>query len=195
MRTTSEVVCFGCGKKFLKPDSEIKRSKSGRHFCDLKCVGKVAPANLPQIPKGGEMPKHLKADNRRDAFSPFRFLLRTAKMHSIDKNNECSITVEELKCLWEQQQGKCPYTGWELELPKNTKHNRELKWSLRKASLDRKNPNKGYVPGNVQFVAMIANFAKNRWSDTQLLEFATAMVRNFSPKPLLHNAEPTCNIA
>ena len=35
--TRSQVKCSNCSKLFLKPLSEIKRSKTGRHFCSRSC--------------------------------------------------------------------------------------------------------------------------------------------------------------
>lgn len=47
-----------------------------------------------------------------------------------------------------------------------------------RASLDRINSSKGYVKGNNQFVALIAQFAKNEWTDSVLENFVDAFVNN-----------------
>lgn len=47
--------------------------------------------------------------------------------------------------------------------------------SIKRASLDRKDPARGYVPDNVQFVCLIANYAKNAFSDEELVLFCKAV--------------------
>ena len=47
-----------------------------------------------------------------------------------------------------------------------------------KASVDRIDNHKGYVPGNIQFVCMIANFAKNVFSESDLLMFCSAVAKH-----------------
>lgn len=49
-----------------------------------------------------------------------------------------------------------------------------------RASLDRKDSSKGYTPDNIQFVSMMANYAKNRWNDKELFEFCSAVNSNRS---------------
>lgn len=79
-----------------------------------------------------------------------------------------------MKSLWEKQNGICPYTGWKLELPRTTTGFLDNQ-SSKRASVDRINISKGYVEGNIQFVSVIANFAKNTFSDDQLIEFCKAV--------------------
>lgn len=178
MRTTSEVVCFGCGKKFLKPDSEIKRSKTDRHFCGLKCTGSIVTDNLPPPLPKGVLPPQLRPNNRLDEFSPFRYVFRTARRRAKELKREFTVSLRDLKDRWEKQKGVCPYTGWDLLLPESTHKTLSTKKIPRRASLDRIKSSEGYVPGNIQFVAMIANYAKNEWEDTHLLEFAHAVADN-----------------
>jgi len=47
-----------------------------------------------------------------------------------------------------------------------------------RASLDRIDSSKGYVKGNIQFVSLIVQYAKNEWCDFVLMDFAKAMVAN-----------------
>ena len=46
------------------------------------------------------------------------------------------------------------------------------------ASLDRIDSSLGYIPGNVQFVSVIANYAKRDFQEEELFEFCEAVVRN-----------------
>lgn len=86
------------------------------------------------------------------------------------------LTPEYLKALWEEQGGACPFTGWLLELPKDTYGFSEH--SPRNASLDRVDNSKGYVQGNVRFIALMANIARCDFSDTEVVDFCRAVVEN-----------------
>lgn len=106
------------------------------------------------------------AGNKRDEFSPFRNFITKCKT----RKKEYNIDVKYLKELWENQNGICPYTGIKMELSQTTdsKHTNN---SLKKASLDRIDSTKGYVKGNVEFVCLFINFAKNGYSKTQVISF------------------------
>lgn len=47
-----------------------------------------------------------------------------------------------------------------------------------RASLDRIDNSNGYLQGNVRFVSKIANYARNEYSDDDLLEFCNAVVNH-----------------
>jgi hypothetical protein len=111
-----------------------------------------------------------------DECFPFRPYLKLAKQNAKAKGKECTIAVQYLKDLWEKQGGCCPYAGWELD-----NHSTSSEWvnynlHPRRASLDRIDSSLGYVPGNVQFVSLIANYAKNSFSERELLNFCKAVV-------------------
>lgn len=48
---------------------------------------------------------------------PFRYFQR----HIIKKQGNCPVSLKELQELWDEQDGKCPYTGLSLILPYGTK--------------------------------------------------------------------------
>jgi hypothetical protein len=167
-----------CGKEFIKLLTEFKRSeKLGRkHFCSLKCFAQAnGLRNFKD--KINRSTDHLKKGSDRDQFSPFRQHLKLIKKSSKQRNKEYSVTLKELKQLWEQQQGICPYTGWELELfPCTTDYERK-NLTTRRASVDRKDSSKGYTLDNIQFIAVIANLAKNAFTETELMEFCEQVTR------------------
>ena len=73
---------------------------------------------------------------------------------------EFNLTVEYIQSLLEKQNYRCALSGIELDhkLGKN---------SLRVASIDRKNSNRGYVKGNVQIVLNCLNKAKGESTDKE----------------------------
>jgi hypothetical protein len=111
---------------FQKLLSEYNRAtkKGLRHFCNRSCSSKTAAKE--NVEKGIFVPRpeNLKRGRERDEFTPFRWFLARAKTRSLDtcgrKPKENNLTLEYLKQLWESQNGICPFTGWQLELPKWT---------------------------------------------------------------------------
>lgn len=68
------------------------------------------------------------------------------------------------------QEGKCRYLGIPLILP-YTNYSHDKSNPIYVASLDRIDSSKGYIPGNIQFISMLLNFAKNKFEEKIILEF------------------------
>lgn len=113
--------------------------------------------------------------NKRDEYSPFRQHLRLARRRVKTHGRECNITLEYLKQLWEKQGGRCPYTGWKLYNLATTSDWENNILHPKTASLDRIDSCKGYVFGNVQFVSLMANYAKRDFLEADLLRFCAAV--------------------
>lgn len=79
--------------------------------------------------------------------------LSNVKRGAKKRNISCEITIDDLDKLWLQQDGKCVYTGKQLELG-------------RTASLDRINSSIGYKSNNIQFVDKMINTMK--WDFTEI---------------------------
>lgn len=170
-----DLICPECGLAFKRQVNEYNRgNKRGRkHYCSAKCACKYNIENIPAdkryhpenlVPSGWQL----------DNLSPFRYMFRVMKRHAAESNKEFSLELHDLREQWNKQQGVCPYTGWSLILPRTTGHSPPK--TPDKASVDRIRSDVGYVKGNIQFVAMIAQFAKHDWDDSVLLEFGRALV-------------------
>jgi hypothetical protein len=68
----------------------------------------------------------------------------------------------------------------------------ETKFNPWAPSIDRKDPFRGYVKDNVQFVCVAYNLAKNQFSEAVLLRLARAIVDR-NPQPVIQ--EPSCAIS
>lgn len=183
-RLCLEEICPNCGKKFLKPASEIKRNlKLGRkNFCSISCAVQYRENNNPLTERQKEnrknfvknntgLPEDLNPSHKRiDEFSKFKETFRRAKMHAKQSKNqkEFTITLQDLKDQWEKQEGKCIYTNIKLELPIQKKNVPSI---TKQASLDRIDSSKGYIPGNIQFVCSCINMLKNNLSDLEIKRF------------------------
>ncbi len=170
-----------CGQEFSKTLGEFNRSqKLGRpHFCSLKCH-----AQYRGLGKGkfNRSTSHLKDIIRRDVFSPFRYHLKVMKKSSKRRKHECCVTLADLKFFWEKQNGICPYTGWNLVLFPCTTDYQSATLTINRASVDRIDSAKGYTIDNIQFVAVIANYAKMAFTEEDLISFCynVARYRNLS---------------
>lgn len=114
---------------------------------------------------------------RLDKYSPFKYHANKARSRSKQKGYQTDLTTEYLKQLWENQNGICPYTGIKMEISR-TSQDEDIKKTPTKASLDRIDPNIGYVQGNVEFVCYCINVAKNNFTKQQMLDFINLIKYN-----------------
>lgn len=174
MEKTILIVCANCKKEYKKSLKEYKRQiKKGnnRFFCNSSCAAIKISTEIKR--KGN--PQYLVPDNRRDKFSSFRWFVNRAKYRSKSlQRYDSNISVEYLKDIWDLQNGICPFTGWELILPNNSSYPWKDK-NPANASLDRIDNSKGYIEGNVRFIAFMANIARQSFTDEQLIAFCKAV--------------------
>lgn len=175
---TVTLVCDVCGKEFEKPKKEYnRRIRLGKteFFCGASCSGK-RPSQVEHLRKLERKFPIWEEINRYkgDIFSPYREIFRRLFITRRVKK-EVNIDLPYLKKLWEDQNGTCPFTNWKLELPYQGKG---YKLSNKTASLDRIDNRYGYIEGNVRFVSVMYNFARNKFSDEEVIEFAKAISKN-----------------
>lgn len=148
-----KVQCCICGHDFEKTVSEFNRAnrEGWRHCCGRSCVGRSVDSKIRSANSG-----HLPHDNRKDDLTPFRWFIHTSRTKRNNKQRkESNITAAYLKELWDEQKGVCPYTGWQLILPITSSRGWKSKQEkYKRASLDRIDPSKGYVEGNVRFISL-----------------------------------------
>lgn len=87
---------------------------------------------------------------RKKFHFPFSTFLESLKGRCKKKNIQCTVTVEYLQSIWHP---RCPITNMELVW----EHDPENDAS---AELDRFNPLKGYIDGNVSWISRRANMLK-----------------------------------
>jgi hypothetical protein len=81
-------------------------------------------------------------------------------------------------------EGKCPLTGRDFDLSTNKGRN-----NPNAPSVDRIDPNGGYVQSNCRVIVKIANLAKNIFSDEVLMSFATDLLSTISSQALVKASE------
>lgn len=175
-----ELICAICGDPFQKESREYRRQiKSGRSyfFCNLSC--QAVDRNRKNPPKGNIQNLGLKRrrGNSCDLYTPYRWFLRIP-LKRRGKNGGSDLTLSFLRDLWAQQKGICPLTGWNLRRPLTSNGwTADNPFHIDSASLDRIDNTKGYLQGNVRFVAVIANYARNVFTDADVVKFASAVVQ------------------
>lgn len=161
---TENVTCENCGNTFEKVSKEVTRSiKLGRpQYCSKSC-SKSTESNLNHLTsiRTGDV-SHLNAGNRRDEFTGFREHIRRIKY----RNKEVDLTLQDLKDVFDSQNGICPYSKVKLEpVPKHGKSN-----PIYTMSLDRKDSSIGYTKDNIQFISISMNHLKNSMTELQMQE-------------------------
>lgn len=164
--------CDGCGCEFLKESKEVNRRRKKNLDCKFYCSVECYKANGDRKSNLGEhlgVPKleNLKVGSKPDPFSPFRYFMRKAK----SRKHPTDIDLSYLRDVWEEQGGVCPLSGLKMQLHKTGKDWEGDTNNPWKPSLDRIDPDRGYVVGNIRFVTYIANMCKKRWSDDVVVEF------------------------
>ena len=158
-----QLICKTCSKSFERSLSQYTyQTKKGREsFCSKSCGTTYNNTQYPRTYSANNpryiIPSHVRG-NKRDEFTGFReFICRIKKRAKDNTKFECKITIHDLKSVWDNQKGICPYTGLALELPTHKPFNNKLA----KASLDRIDSSKGYAADNIQFMSAYINFMKN----------------------------------
>ena len=172
------LICRECKREFFKEKREYdRRVRIGKaeFYCSISCKSKAQIRLTPPKTTATSIERIKKhCANKRDQYTPFRWFVLRAQYRSKKKGWSCNLTTLYLKLLWEDQKGICPFTGWKLILPNNT----QKAWENNKAenaSLDRIDNSKGYVEGNVRYVSIMANLARQSFSDKEVLDFCKAV--------------------
>ena len=177
MKTIISVDCTYCGKKVTKLASEVKRRKKvgkDKFYCNNNCAGKHKAIYVSPYKDHFKTQKYIR---KPDHFASFRWYIKNAIKNSKKRNQIYDIDLEYLSQLWENQNGICPFTKQKLSLRTHSKHEKALPYS---ASLDRIDNHKGYIKGNVRFVSLIFNYARNTFSDEQVIDFCLHTVQGLN---------------
>jgi len=91
-------------------------------------------------------------------------LLNTAKNRANKNNLKFNLDIDYLRTLWLNQNGLCYYTDQPMKWAKQ-------KVSFYSPSLDKLDPSKGYVKGNVAFCLFAINSFKQELTSKEFLSF------------------------
>lgn len=173
---TITCICNYCGIPYEKQKGEYNRKirKGTPFYCSYSCGGKVVTEKRDSNNKSEETITRLRklhsVNLSKIELSEFRALLGRAKGSAKKRGIDFTITIEDLVCLWQEQKGKCNYLNVDLILPLRTNDYLKDKSPIYSASLDRIDSGLGYIPGNIQFVSRLLNFAKNSYDSAVVWE-------------------------
>jgi hypothetical protein len=149
-----------CRRPFSIPIGRFNPQPQGHKFC---CSPRCAQLRINDE-------KYCQGETNE--LITFTIMIERALQHQRGLDLNCNLTPQYLKKVWDTQDSICPYTGWKLILPRGNGRSRK---TMAKASLDRIDSSKGYVIGNVQFVALAANLAKSTFTHNDMVEFCKAI--------------------
>lgn len=177
-----ELMCEECGESFLRERGEHNRNlkKKRRVFCSLACTGKGVENNLgTRLSRGNS--QYLLRGRKLDQYSPFRAFHKMVRArHKKFGYEPTDITLEFLKELWDNQDGRCPITGWKMVLPPTTTDYAKMVLEPKTASLDRIVPGKPYTKNNVRFVCYMGNVCRHTFTDEDVRMFAEAVINKIA---------------
>jgi hypothetical protein len=140
-----ELICQCCKNTFLRNladyNYKIKHGKT-KFYCSGKCRNTLY---------------------KLDELSPYKNLHWMAKRGAKKRKIEFTITINDIKELWEKQKGLCAYTHIPITLHKKEKH------TIYSASLDRIDSSKGYHKDNIELVCLFINYGKNGFEKKDVL--------------------------
>lgn len=171
--------CPICFVEFSKPLKEYNRQRNKRSdypfYCSRRCTGKAHHSHLQEyiFEKGNRFQKEgcEKAALVNTKYTPedrpyYSYLSRCNK-----RLHDCTVTVDYLKQLWDTQNGRCAISN--IPIAHASKDRMVM------ASLDRKDSTKGYIEGNVQYVAYAINLAKNNFPDEDAHRLMSLICENY----------------
>lgn len=103
-------------------------------------------------------------------------MFQNTRTRSKKKKLLFDIDLEFLKYLYNKQNGKCALSG--IEMTYYFGYGR----SPKNVSIDKINPSKGYVKTNVRLVCSHVNMMKSYLTDSELVEFCKAIIKECNEK-------------
>lgn len=144
------VRCLSCEQLIECQSFHVMENTKGCKSCYGKKMGSINSAHW----KGG---KYISG-----------YFIAVAKIQAKNRHRGWNLSIEYLDKLWEKQNGKCIYTGWDINIGSNE--------CEQTASLDRIDSNKDYIENNVQFVHKYINLMKWNHSEENFINLCKAVV-------------------
>lgn len=114
--------------------------------------------------------KHIENNRRFRENNPRNRLIYSTKQSARLKNLDHNITIEDLTTP-----EYCPLLNIKIDYTAGTGK------TMLKPSVDRIDPTKGYVKGNVEVISSLANTMKCKATPEQLVFFAKELLKRYAP--------------
>jgi hypothetical protein len=149
-----------CGNIVKRREDHLKMLLKESRTISCGCKAKIAP-------KGSKSQKWRGVGKLSGHY--FCLIQKRCK----NKNLELGITIEDAWNLFLEQNEKCALSGIELTMAESRRTDEEMT-----ASLDRKDSEKGYIKGNVQWVHKDINLMKNILTQDRFIELCRLVTKN-----------------
>jgi len=168
---------FGLNRPAIKDSTNFHASVTNQYSKECKKCKAVAAKkwrkNNPGYKGTGKITKYPEED--RLLVSAIRDRISTARQNTKrNPDKPFNLTTEYMYTLLKNQKNKCKLTNITLAIEKNTPVT---------LSIDKKEPNKGYIIGNVQWVCWAANRAKGDLSMNDFIGLCKAVLRTCNDYP------------
>lgn len=154
--------CSKCKQEKQFVEFSVRKTKSGYdHYCKLCRV----EAGRKYRAENKDKANKSSATSRKKMHWSMR-LIRTSKSSANARNLEHELTDEDVKLLWELQNGCCYWLGVPLSEDAELPDRHPLK-----PSLDRLDNSKGYIKDNVVITSTFANLGRSNTTVEDFSEF------------------------
>lgn len=179
-------LCTDCRKIKRRIDLHPERPSEGEKCC-AKCkkTFEVANFSADKYSKDGLQSVCRKCQCVKTAVTQSKFssfikkILNDANQRSKKKNIQFDITKENIETLYEKQKGLCALSGTKMTY--NAINDRQEGdchiLNPDNISIDRIDPNQGYVKNNIQLVCAIVNRIKFEMTECELFDFCCQVIQ------------------
>lgn len=161
--------CYKCGEKEL-----TEFYNTNKVLCK-KCISDNNANNYINLPENKKIDKLIKQKTWQTN-NIIKVRVLAAKHRAKRKNLDFDIDEEYIKIKLIEQNYKCKYTNVDLELTIGSDDNNMNPNTL---SIDRINPNLGYIKNNIALVSAIVNSMKNDLTESSFLDVINLIQKNF----------------
>lgn len=163
-----KLLCHRCGEykdeTEFTPNGNRNRPRNGR-----KSICRVCDSSWQK-----EHNRNLPDEQKLDKCLRWRWL--SARDRSKSHNIDFSLSLDDIKNLWFEQNGTCALSG--IKMTYELQNGR----TPTNVSIDKIDRTKGYVTGNVQLVCMACNQMKSDLSEDEMYQFCKKIVEHYENK-------------
>ncbi len=167
-----KVTCLECGH--VCDIRRAERNRGNGKFCSRSCS--VSHQNRTTRNTGKTMYTYREKKARYGRSFMLGQIASRIKERSRKYGIKCAVTVGLVREMWNKQNGRCWYTNRPMTVGVSTRK----KIDLDQVSVDRINPNRGYVKGNIVLCCFWVNTAKGSWTLRDLLIRVVELVKRAS---------------
>lgn len=144
-------------KQMTPEQKELAREYKQKYRDNNKSI--INQKNLDSYKENPEIQTNRQVKSANN--NPERTLLKGAKYSALRRGLEFNLELEDIVIP-----DVCPYLGYSLKVIRGVGYRQEA------PSVDRIDPTKGYVKGNIKIISKKANLMKNNASREELVNFA-----------------------